>query len=131
VAGILQLSLQVVLDILDSIQVFLDESKNSARGMPKTLDIGLNLIKRNERKLVPSLARLPNQGTEVDNLFKLFCELELSLAAVNLLCDYKNAHPEIFTFMERRMGDLIANSKSTGRPISWRAEIRAADIYPR
>ncbi len=62
-AGILQLSLQVVLDILDSIQVFLDESKNSARGMPKTLDIGLNLIKRNERKLVPSLARLPNQGT--------------------------------------------------------------------
>jgi hypothetical protein len=131
VANILQLNLQIVLDMLDSVQVFLDDSQMSAKGMPRTLDIGLNLIKRNERKLVPSLARLPNQGAKVDNLFKLFCDLEISVAAVNLLCDYKKAYPEIFTFMERRMSDLINDSKSNGRPINWRAEISSEKIYPK
>lgn len=130
VASILQLNTQIVLDMLDSVQVYLDDSQPSAKGMPKALDIGLNLIKRNERKLVPTLARLPNQGVRVDNLFKLFCELELSLAAVNLLCDYKKMYPEVFTFMERRMNDLIAESKESGRPINWRADIHSKKIYP-
>lgn len=126
----LRLDLQIILDMLDSVQVFIDTDQMSARGMPKTLDIGLNFIKRNEKKLVPSLARLPNQGLRVDNLYKLYCDLEISLAAVNLLCDYKKNYPEIFTFMTTRMGNLIADSKSTGRQINWKSDISAKMVYP-
>jgi hypothetical protein len=93
VANILQINLQILLDVLDSVQVILDDDQVSARGMPKSLDIGLNFIKRNEKKLVPSLARLPGQGVSTGNLFKVFCDLEISGIAVNLICDYKKEFP--------------------------------------
>lgn len=65
VANILRLDTQIVLDMLDSVQVVLDKSLDSAKGMPEALDIGLNLIRRYEKKLVPTLVRLPNQGAKV------------------------------------------------------------------
>jgi hypothetical protein len=93
VASIMQINLQILLDILDSVQVTLDDDQVSARGMPRALDIGLNFIKRNEKKLVPSLARLPGQGVNTGNLFKAFFDLEISGVAVNLICDYKKEFP--------------------------------------
>jgi hypothetical protein len=93
IANTLKINLQILLDALDSVQVTVNTDYESAMGMPKTLDIGLNFIKRNEKKLVPSLARLPGQGMTPGNLFKAFFDLEISGIAVNLLCDYKKEFP--------------------------------------
>lgn len=82
--------MRVLLDILDSVQVLMDASQPISLAFSKTLDLGLNLIKRNEKKIVPNMVRFRNQGAETNNLFRLFFDAEISVDAVNLLYEYRD-----------------------------------------
>lgn len=105
------MDVRVLLDMLDSVQVFLDTDQPLALSLSKTLDLGLNLIKRSQRKIVPNMVRIRDQGADIDNLFKVFFELEISVDAVKLLHEYKAEHPEVFDFMDWRMGQLEKRAK--------------------
>lgn len=54
--------MRILLDILDSIQVILDPNQPISLAFSKNLDLGLNLIKKNEKKIVPNMVRFKNQG---------------------------------------------------------------------
>lgn len=61
--------------LMDSYPVSLDQSLPSAAKMPNSVDIGLNFIKRREKKLVPTLVRLPMDEEYLENLFRDFKRL--------------------------------------------------------
>ena len=68
--------------LMDSLSIHLNSSLPSASKMPNSLDIGLNFIKRKERKLVPTLVRLPLEYETIGNLYKEFKRLEISTDAL-------------------------------------------------
>ena len=70
----------VLLTIIDSINVRLPKQK----GLPESIDIGLNFISRFQYKLVPNLVRINYDKEEIQKMpeNKVFMKLELSLKAV-------------------------------------------------
>lgn len=61
----MQLSQEILLDILDSYTIKVEPTLPSANKLPKMLDVGLNIIRRHINEVVPELARI-NEAT--DNL---------------------------------------------------------------
>lgn len=54
----MNVSQEVLLDILDSFPIKVNPLLPSANKLPKMLDIGLNVIRRHQNEVVPELARI-------------------------------------------------------------------------
>ncbi|EGR32559.1 hypothetical protein IMG5_077960 [Ichthyophthirius multifiliis] len=55
----LQTQPEFLLELLDSLPIFIDNNLYSASKLPKILDIGLNIIKRAKGQIVPELVHVP------------------------------------------------------------------------
>ncbi|EAS07144.2 XRN 5'-3' exonuclease amine-terminal protein (macronuclear) [Tetrahymena thermophila SB210] len=99
----LQLSQDVLLDILDSFSIKIEPNLPSANKLPKMLDVGLNIIRRHLNEVVPELARINEASQNISGRekYQQFRELELSPSLVKLIIEYYNAYPKIFAFVAK------------------------------
>jgi hypothetical protein len=98
--------------------------------LPPSIDIGLNLMSRRESKIVPNLVRVnffDNTEAKRANPFRF---IEISVRALEILIEYKQKFPEVFTFIEDRHRRLVARAKESGQKIEWDEPIYAEKIYP-
>ncbi|KAL4436223.1 hypothetical protein ABPG74_018207 [Tetrahymena malaccensis] len=99
----LQLSQEVLLDILDSFSIKVEAALPSANKLPKMLDVGLNVIRRHLNEVVPELARINEASQNISGRekYQQFRELELSPSLVKLIIEYYNTYPKIFAYVAK------------------------------
>ena len=115
----------ILLTILDSINIILDRAD-----LPPSIDIGLNFISRQEKKIVPNLVRINFDGANANetNPQKLFSKLEISLRGLELILEFKRKFPEVIKFIEERHQKLIDSQSADGK-INWREPISLDSLY--